>query len=83
MREDLEFLPEPGDRSVYLINTPENILILQNALWETMPGAKIEKIESAMRGHGQAVKKIDFTISPADIAKLLEKTKDLEEAPDF
>ena len=48
-----------------------------------MPGAKIEKIESAMRGHGQAVKKIDFTISPADIAKLLEKTKDLEEAPDF
>ena len=83
LREDLEFLPEPGDRSVYLINTPENILNLQNALWETMPRAKIEKIESAMRGHGQVVKKIDFTISPADIAKLLEKTKDLEEAPDF
>lgn len=83
LREDLEFLPELGDRSVYLINTPENIINLQNALWETMSGAKIEKIESAVRGHGQIVKKIDFTISPADIAKLLEKTKDMEEVPDF
>lgn len=83
LRKDLEFLPEPGDRSVYLVNSSENILNLQGALWETMPGARIEKIESTMRGHEQIVKQIMFTISPADIAKLLEKTKYLEEVPEF
>ena len=83
LRKDLEFLPEPGDRSVYLVNSPENILNLQGALRETMPGARIEEIESTMRGYRQIVKQITFTISPADIAKLLEKTKDMEEVPEF
>ena len=50
---------------------------------ETMPGAKLESLEVAAHDFGQIIKKVVFTITPADIALMLEKTKDMEEVDPF
>ena len=83
LRPELEFVQEPGDRMVYLRNTPENIDRLVAIVRETMPGAKLESLEVAVRDFGQIIKKVQFMISPADIAKMLDATKDMEEVSDF
>lgn len=68
---------------VYLRNTPENIDQLVAIVRETMPGAKLESLEVAVCDFGQIIKKVQFMISPADIAKMLDATKDMEEVSDF
>ena len=83
LRPELEIVQEPGDRMVYLRNTPENIDRLVALVRETVPGAKLESLEVAVRDFGQIIEKVQFMISPADIAKMLEKTKDMEEVSDF
>lgn len=83
LRSELEIVQEPGDRMVYLRNTPENINRLVAIVRETMPGAKLESLEVAVRDFGQVIKKVQFMISPADIAKMLDTTKDMEEVNDF
>lgn len=83
LRPELEIVQEPNDRMVYLRNTIENIDWLVAIIRETMPGAKLESLEVAVRDFGQIIKKVQFMISPADIAKMLEKTKDMEEVSDF
>ena len=83
LRPELEFVQEPGDRMVYLRNTPENIDRLVAIVRETMPGAKLESLEVAVRDFGQIIKKVQFMISPADIAKMLDVTKSMEEVSDF
>lgn len=83
LRPELEIVQEPGDRMVYLRNTPENIDRLVVIVRETMPGAKLESLEVAVRDFGQTIKKVQFMISPADIAKMLDKTKDMEEVSNF
>lgn len=83
LRPELEIVQEPGDRMVYLRNTPENIDQLVAIVRETMPGAKLESLEVAVRDFGQIIKKVQFMISPADIAKMLDATKDMEEVSDF
>ena len=83
LRPELEIVQEPGDQMVYLRNTPENIDQLVAIVRETMPGAKLESLEVAVRDFGQIIKKVQFMISPADIAKMLDATKDMEEVSDF
>ena len=83
LRPELEIVQELGDRMVYLRNTPENIDRLVAIVRETMPGAKLESLEVAVRDFGQIIKKVQFMISPADIAKMLDATKDMEEVSDF
>lgn len=83
LRPGLEIVQEPDDRMVYLRNTPQNIDQLVAIVRETMPDAKLESLEVAVREFGQIIKKVQFMISPADIAKMLDVTKSMEEVSDF
>lgn len=83
LRPDLEMVQEPGDRTMYLLNNPANIDRMAAVVHETMPGAKLESLEVAAHDFGQIIKKVVFTITPADIALMLEKTKDMEEVDPF
>lgn len=83
LRPDLEMVQEPGGRTMYLLNNPANIDRMAAVVHETMPGAKLESLEVAVRDFGQVIKKVVFTISPADIALMLEKTKDMEAVDPF
>lgn len=83
LRQELEIVQEPNDRMVYLRNTPENIDRLVAIVRETMPGTKLESLEVAVRDFGQIIKRVQFMISPADIAKVLDTTENMEEVSDF
>lgn len=83
LRSDLDFVPQPGDRMMYLRNNPDNIDRLIAAVKETMPGAKVDSLTAAVADIGHIVKKIYFTISSADIALMLEKTKDMAAVDPF
>lgn len=83
LRQELELIKDVDDRTVYLLDTPENIINLTSIISEVMPGVSLESLEAATRGHGQIIKKLNFRICPADIALLLDKTKDMEPVDEF
>ena len=83
LRSELSTVNEPGDRMVYLRNDPENIDRVVDILRAFMPGIRVETFQVRIRDFGQVVNEMTFTLSPSDIASMLEKTKDMEDASPF
>lgn len=83
LRPGLKTVNEPGGRIVYLCNDPETIDRVVEVLREFMPRVRLENLQVKVRDFGQVIQQMEFTISPADIASLLEKTKDLEDVSIF
>ena len=75
VRPDLEMVQVPGGCTMYLLNNPANIDRMVAIVHETMPGAELESLEVVARDFGRVINKVAFTIPPADIALMLEKTK--------
>lgn len=80
MRPDLEMVQVPGGRTMYLLNNPANIDRMVATVHETMPDAELESLEVVAQDFGRVINKVVFTIPPADIALMLEKTKDMKAA---
>ena len=57
LRPGLEIVQEPDDRMVYLRNTPQNIDQLVAIVRETMPDAKLESLEVAVRELGRSLRR--------------------------
>ena len=83
LRPGLKTVNEPGGRIVYLCNDPETIDRVVEVLREFMPRVRLENLQVKVRDFGQVIQQMEFTISPADIESLLEKTKDLEDVSIF